>query len=452
MSENPKVSIIMPSLNVEKYIEQCILSAINQSMREIEIICIDAGSTDKTLNIIEKYASMDDRIVIIHSDVRSYGYQVNVGIQKARGEYIAILETDDWVHEKMYETLYESAEINNLDYVAADFDFVYELREEKICRYRFNQFSRKSLMYGRVLSQDDINKLRTSDYVLWKGIYNRNFLLMNRIILHESPKAAYQDMGFLQQVKTYATRAMYIDESFYRYRIGRAGSSTCSMDGLLFYMNEFMWLNSELKLIDNMSDIQITYYFHTMSIAFLLKYKELLRKLNWNYKDKRLTVPYSWFANQLGGAISDCIITEAIYDVKIWNELKCLIKSEENYASAIKDKYENDMKNYMIWEKSIQRKKVIVFGCGKIGLRTLRVCDVRNINIEFFADNNKYIQEKGYNGYKVLSVSEIKTLVSMDDYIIVIAVKNKKNEILEQLRNNNIVCSVVDYPSDIVIT
>ena len=220
MSENLKVSIIMPSLNVEKYIEQCILSAINQSMREIEIICIDAGSTDKTLNIIEKYARLDDRIVVIHSDVRSYGYQVNVGIQKARGEYIAILETDDWVHEKMYETLYKSAKKNSLDYVAADFDFVYELRGEKICRYRFNQFSRKSLMYGRVLSQDDINKLRTSDYVLWKGIYDRKFLLKNRIILHESPKAAYQDMGFLQQVKTYATRAMYLDESF--YKIGRA--------------------------------------------------------------------------------------------------------------------------------------------------------------------------------------------------------------------------------------
>lgn len=452
MSENPKVSIIMPSLNVEKYIEQCILSAINQSMREIEIICIDAGSTDKTLNIIEKYASMDDRIVIIHSDVRSYGYQVNVGIQKARGEYIAILETDDWVHEKMYETLYKSAKKNSLDYVAADFDFVYELRGEKICRYRFNQFSRKSLMYGRVLSQDDINKLRTSDYVLWKGIYDRKFLLKNRIILHESPKAAYQDMGFLQQVKTYATRAMYLDESFYRYRIGRAESSTCSLAGLLFYMNEFIWINNELKLIDNMADIQKTYYFHTMSIAFLLKYKELLPKLNWEYRDRRLAEPYVWFANQLDEAISDGIITDAIYSVNEWNELKCLIKSDEDYVAAIKNKYENDMNSYITWEKSLQGKKVIIFGCGKIGLRTLRVCDVRNINIEFFADNNDDIQEKGYNGYKVIGISEIKALAPMDDYVIVIAVKNKKNEILEQLRNNNIVCSVVDYPSDIVIT
>lgn len=452
MSENPKVSIIMPSLNVEKYIEQCILSAINQSMREIEIICIDAGSTDMTLNIIEQYARLDDRIIIIHSNVRSYGYQVNIGIQKARGEYLAILETDDWVHEKMYETLYESAKKNSLDYVAADFDFVYELREKKICRYRFNQFSKESRMYGCVLLQDDINKLRTVDYVLWKGIYNRDFLLKNRIILHESPKAAYQDMGFLQQVKTFATRAMYLDESFYRYRIGRADSSTCSLDGLIFYMNEFMWINSELKLIDNMSDIQKTYYFQTMSVAFLLKYKELLRKLNWDYKDKRLMVPYSWFANQLGKAISEGIITKAIYSVDEWKELECLIRSEKNYASSIKDKYEKDMKNYMIWEKSIQGKKVIVFGCGKIGLRTLRVCDIRNINIEFFADNNKDIQEKGYNGYKVIGVNKIKKLAPMDDYVIVIAVKDKKREILEQLRRDNIICSIVDYPSDIVIT
>ena len=92
--------------------------------------------------------------------------------------------------------------------------------------------------------------------------------MQNKITLHESPKAAYQDMGFLQQVKTYAQRAMYIDKSFYRYRMGRVGSSTCSLNGMLFYMNEFMWINNDLGLLVDLSDIQETYYFYTMSVAF----------------------------------------------------------------------------------------------------------------------------------------------------------------------------------------
>ena len=80
----PLVSVIMPSLNVGNYIEKCLTSVMNQSLKDIEIICIDAGSTDGTLEIIKKYAELDQRIVVISSEVRSYGYQVNLGINSAK--------------------------------------------------------------------------------------------------------------------------------------------------------------------------------------------------------------------------------------------------------------------------------------------------------------------------------------------------------------------------------
>ena len=79
----PKVTIIMPSLNVADYIEECIKSAVFQTLKEIEILCIDAGSTDGTLEILQRYADMDRRIRLINSDRRSYGYQVNLGIRQA---------------------------------------------------------------------------------------------------------------------------------------------------------------------------------------------------------------------------------------------------------------------------------------------------------------------------------------------------------------------------------
>ena len=75
---NPIISILVPSLNVENYVAECIESIINQTISNIEIICIDAGSTDNTLNILEDYAKKDSRIKLVNSSVRSYGYQMNL--------------------------------------------------------------------------------------------------------------------------------------------------------------------------------------------------------------------------------------------------------------------------------------------------------------------------------------------------------------------------------------
>ena len=87
----------MPSLNVVNYIEEAIESVRTQTLQEIEIICIDAGSNDGTWEILTKLAAIDERIVLRHSNRKSYGYQVNLVIDMEKGEYIAVLETDDYL-------------------------------------------------------------------------------------------------------------------------------------------------------------------------------------------------------------------------------------------------------------------------------------------------------------------------------------------------------------------
>ncbi len=117
-----KISIIMPSLNVAGYIDEAIASVRKQTLEDIEIICVDAGSTDGTREIIAKHASEDSRVKVIDSPVKSYGYQVNAGIDATRGEYIAILETDDYVDPEMYGSLYDAASSGKHDYVKCDYD------------------------------------------------------------------------------------------------------------------------------------------------------------------------------------------------------------------------------------------------------------------------------------------------------------------------------------------
>ena len=131
-----KVSVILPSLNVADYIRECIDSVLQQSLQELEIICIDAGSTDGTREILEEYANKDSRITILHSDMKSYGRQVNMGLKYASGDYIAILETDDWIAPDMYRCLYELAVKEHLDYAAADFDMFRTIRSQRANRNR----------------------------------------------------------------------------------------------------------------------------------------------------------------------------------------------------------------------------------------------------------------------------------------------------------------------------
>ena len=122
--EKPKISVIMPSLNVGDYMEQCLSSVLSQSLKDIEVICVDAGSTDQTLDIIKKHQVSDKRIKIIHSDKKSYGHQVNLGLKEANGIYISIVETDDYIDENMLEDLYESSQDNTIDIVKANFYYV----------------------------------------------------------------------------------------------------------------------------------------------------------------------------------------------------------------------------------------------------------------------------------------------------------------------------------------
>ena len=103
----PKISVIMPTYNVEKYLASALESVINQTFGDIEIICINDGSTDNSLHILEDYAAKDKRIKIINKENSGYGASMNIALKQAKGEYISIVETDDFIEFNMLERLYE---------------------------------------------------------------------------------------------------------------------------------------------------------------------------------------------------------------------------------------------------------------------------------------------------------------------------------------------------------
>lgn len=235
-----KVSVIIPVYNGIRYIRECMDSIVAQTLKEIEIIPVDAGSTDGTAEVLQEYAGQDSRIHILSSSQKSMGHQVNLGIAAATGEYIGFCEADDYLALAMYERLYEIADRYHLDYVKSDFDmFVdFDYEERVFFNYHILDGTRAGL-YHSIFIPSDMPELIYRDVNMWNGIYNREFLLDHQIKLSETPKAAFQDMGFVLQTFALAKRSMYVQEETNRYRRDNANSSVYDPKSLLFIVWEF---------------------------------------------------------------------------------------------------------------------------------------------------------------------------------------------------------------------
>ena len=173
MTKKPKVTIIMPSLNVKTYIRQCMESVINQTLKEIEIICVDAGSDDGTLEILQEYAAKDSRIRLIHSEKKSYGYQVNIGFDEAKADYIGIVETDDYIKSDMFDRLYSAAANAGFpDVVRRGLFSIWPENDGD----RITITLRLKLKTGTVFQLPEHYEMVEGHPSIWAGIYKKEFL------------------------------------------------------------------------------------------------------------------------------------------------------------------------------------------------------------------------------------------------------------------------------------
>jgi len=231
-----KVSVLLPSLNVAEYIDYTLRSAFVQSMYksgELEIICIDAGSSDGTLEIIEKYKDYDN-FRLINSDLRSYGHQLNLGIAEAHGLYIGILETDDVAAPDMYESLYKLASENDADIAKSTyFDYFGEREGEiKVAKsLSIKGSARVSLLAAikapaKVFKAEECPELLLHHPSVWSAIYKKSWLSEKNISFPEIPGAGWADNPFFIESFIKADKIAYTPKAYYYYRKDNAGSST----------------------------------------------------------------------------------------------------------------------------------------------------------------------------------------------------------------------------------
>ena len=263
MLNQPKVSVVVPIYGVEKYLHQCVDSILAQTLTDIEVILVDDGSKDKCPEIVDEYAKKDPRIVAIHQPNGGYGRAVNHGIDVAKGEYIGIIESDDWIEPTMYEKLYNSAKENNTDITKGNFyvynSFLREDEQNKVWKHRNQDLTTAP---DSVFSINEYPILLAFHASIWSSIYKADFIKQQRVI--ESRSASYQDFPFMIEAMCRAKRITIVKEALVHYRMEEGqNSSTIRRDARLMIMaDQCLESKKILKKYKKYEQLKEEFYYH----------------------------------------------------------------------------------------------------------------------------------------------------------------------------------------------
>lgn len=209
-----KISVILPVYNVEDYLENCLDSLINQTLKDIEIICVNDESTDKSLEILEKYSKSDERIIVISQKNKGAGSCRNKGIDIAKGEYISFVDSDDWLELNALEELYENAITNSSDIVL--FNSIEHKPNDKF-RKRIYLPKNEEINYNNFTFnyQIDKNLVMNKFFVIWSKIYKTSFLKENNLKFYNHK--VFNDVQFHIESMLLANKISYVPKVLYHY-------------------------------------------------------------------------------------------------------------------------------------------------------------------------------------------------------------------------------------------
>lgn len=214
------ISVLVPIYNTENYLRQALDSLLGQTFQDFEVLCINDGSTDGSRAIIQEYLDKDSRFKVIDKENSGYGASMNRGIREARGEYIAVLEPDDFFEPNALELLHGMASANDADVAKANYWFYWSQGQK-------NQLIEacKAPEFGKPFNPRDYQEVFFTIPSIWSAIYRRAMLLENRVSFLETAGASYQDMGFQFKVWCAASKVVMSNEAILHYRQDNESSS-----------------------------------------------------------------------------------------------------------------------------------------------------------------------------------------------------------------------------------
>lgn len=425
----PKITVLMPSLNVIKYIRSCIESVCNQTLQDMEILVIDAGSEDGSLEVLEEYAAMDNRIRIIHADRKSYGYQLNIGIDQAQGDYIGIVETDDMIVPDMYETLYNAAIKEDVEYVKGRFQKFVSVGEAFYLAEPGEFPPGNAEMSGEIIEPRNMPELLVKDIYLWTGIYKKQFI--KKIRLNETSGAAFQDQGFLFQTISSARKAAYLDRIVYEYRQDNNNSSIFNRKGFRYIVNEYSYIEKFLTGKDNRWK---RVYYTRMFNQCIGRFE--MMALSGEFWDEAVS-DMEILRERLKEAVQNGYLQLEDLGTYRWKLLEHFLKDVKKVYSCCADELYEKLKMPCDVLKAVSRQTIVIFGCGRRGQFIHALLENKcSGQVIAYCDNNSEHWESSIQGKIVLSPET--AVRQYPEAVYVIANLKSTEEMKQQLQKSGI--------------
>lgn len=208
-----KISIIVPVYNVEKYLNRCIDSILNQTFKEYELILVDDGSTDNSGKICDLYEKKDKRIKVIHKENGGLSSARNCGIEKSIGKYIGFVDSDDFIHPQMYSYLYDYLDKYKADISICAFR---KVKENECIKKQIKNKELNIVILNNIEAQYELYKNHGDQFVVaWNKLYKRELF---RDLRYEEGKI-HEDEYIIHQILYKSKTIIYIKEEFYNYYI-----------------------------------------------------------------------------------------------------------------------------------------------------------------------------------------------------------------------------------------
>lgn len=425
----PKLSIVVPSLNVHKYIAECLDSILNQFFEDMEIICVDAQSTDGTFEILQEYAQKDSRIRLFTSSKRSYGYQVNLGMDYANGEYVGIVESDDFIEPDMYQSLYKIAKENDLDCVKGN-HYIVKGEKTNYDKVLVKALSGKEeILYGKLIDVNEYEKKFKGYLYTWAGIYKREFIQKYNIRHNETLGASYQDNGFWFQTMIYANRMMFINYAGYNLRRDNLESSYFSKGKMHCFRDEYDFIH---KLIEE-ADVD--------NKRLLLEYCFKFRFYTYTGQQRRLEgqnfdIFYKYMREDTLSALNKNEINLSFFQKKWMMYLVYVINCEipVRFCSF----------NYIpvdVMRALVNSDNIYLYGAGKIGRKTYD--KLQDIGVEKKFKGFIVTDKKAGNNSDDLQVFQYDEVSIRSNDLVIVSVRDEIKQEIEDIIKENYVCGLL---------
>ena len=410
-----KLSVIVPIYNAGAYLEECLDSILELRMAEMEVICVDDGSTDDSPAILKRYAEADPRIRIVCKANTGYGDTMNTGISLAQGDYIAIVESDDMLIPDSLLLMLDKAITEDADVVKGNY-YCYADGKNEL----FNNMG--AFRDGEETDRTQREQLFFTAPSLWSAVYKRSFLTGNDIRFLPTPGAAYQDTSFAFKVWLCAKKVIVTHSPVIRYRTDNAASSSHERGKIFNLITEFEEID---RFFEERKEPAL------YPVIAKVKYLSAIWNINRLAPDCRtafaIRIHYLFRDYQTKG-----YLIRKYWNDEDWELVHKIVYNLKWYCDCLRTGY-SDSDLVTVIQQLRHISPVYIYGTDFNGRTTLNALEYHGVNVDAFIETEYLPKCVEYNNKALIKVESVKP-----EGIIILGVGSEKEKAISILKEHRL--------------